>query len=88
MVYVYIAILKKEITNKYGRGLFFLDVSQVMSLCSWARIFRRLFSKRCTYGSKSGTKSLVRQGQIRINFSRAFEGLSYLADKIKKTTYV
>ena len=28
---------------------------------SWAIIFRRLFSKNCTFGSKSGTKSLVRR---------------------------
>ena len=33
------------------------------SYCSWARIFRRLFSKSCTFGSKSGTKSLVRRYQ-------------------------
>ena len=32
---------------------------------SWARIFRRLFSKRCTFGSKSGTKSLVRRYQAK-----------------------
>ena len=37
-------------------------------LCSWAIIFRRLFSKRCTFGSKSGTKFLVRQYQA--NFSK------------------
>ena len=33
--------------------------------CSWARIFRRLFSKRCTFGSKSDTKSLVRRYQAK-----------------------
>ena len=32
---------------------------------SWARIFRRLFSKRCTFWSKSGTKSLVRRYQAK-----------------------
>ena len=34
-------------------------------LFSWTRIFRRLFSKRCTYGSKSRTKSLVRRHQAK-----------------------
>ena len=32
---------------------------------SWARIFEILFSKRCTFGSKSGTKSLVRRYQAK-----------------------
>ena len=33
---------------------------------SWAMIFSKLFSKRCTFGSKSGgTKSLVRRYQAR-----------------------
>ena len=33
--------------------------------CIWATIFRRLFSKRCNFGSKSGTKSLVRRYQAK-----------------------
>ena len=33
--------------------------------CSWAIIFRRLFSKRCTFGSKSETKSLLRWYQAK-----------------------
>ena len=32
--------------------------------CSWARIFRKLFSKRCTFGSLK-TKSLVRRYQAK-----------------------
>ena len=32
---------------------------------SWAIIFRILFSKCCTFGSKSGTKSLVRRYQAK-----------------------
>ena len=32
---------------------------------SWANIFRRLFSKRCTFWSKRGTKSLVRRYQAK-----------------------
>ena len=35
------------------------------NLCNWANIFRRLFSKRCTFGSKGGTKSLVRWYQTK-----------------------
>ena len=31
--------------------------------CSWARIFSKLFSKSGTFGSKNGTKSLVRRYQ-------------------------
>ena len=54
--------------------------------CSWARIFRRLFLKRCTFGSKSGNKSLVSRYQAKFakNCSRAFEGLSYFAYKVLK----
>ena len=33
-------------------------------------IFRRLFSKRCTFGSKSGTKSSVRRYQGQAKFSK------------------
>ena len=33
--------------------------------CSWAIIFRIQFSKWCTFGSKSGTKSLVRRYQAK-----------------------
>ena len=33
--------------------------------CSWAIIFRILFSKRCTFVSKSGTKSLIRRYQAK-----------------------
>ena len=36
-----------------------------MYIYSWARIFGRLFSKRCTFGSESGTKSLVRRYQVK-----------------------
>ena len=36
-------------------------VTYFSSYYSWATIFRKLFSKRCTFGSKSGTKSLVRR---------------------------
>ena len=39
---------------------------------SWAIIFRRLFSKRCTFGSKSGTKSLVRRYQSK--FAKNVQG--------------
>ena len=60
-----------------------LDFDKFMVFGSWARIFRRLFLKRCTFGSKSGTKSLVRRNQAK-NCSRAFEGLSYLAYTILK----
>ena len=36
------------------------------SHCSWARIHWRLFSKRSSFGSKSGTKSLVRRYQAKL----------------------
>ena len=50
---------------------------------SRARIFRILFSKRCTFGSKWGTEFLLRYTRkIRKNCSRVFEGLSYLAYKM------
>ena len=40
----------------------------------------------CTFGSKSGTKSLVRQYQAKFSKTvpAAFEGLPYLANKIQK----
>ena len=34
---------------------------------SWVLIFRILFSKRCTFGSKSSTKSLVRRHQAKFS---------------------
>ena len=37
---------------------------------SWATIFRKLFLKRCTFGSNSGTKSLVRRYQAK--FAKTF----------------
>ena len=37
------------------------------STCSWANIFRRLLSKRCTCGSKSSSKSLVCRYQAKLS---------------------
>ena len=46
---------------------------------SWASIFRRLFSKRCTYGSKSGSKSLARRKQAKFpkNCPTVFANLAW-----------
>ena len=70
----------------YGKNINILSIYYYFCIVqySWARIFRRLFPKRCVFGSKSGTKSFGKSisGQILKNGSRAFEGLSYLAYKI------
>ena len=43
-----------------------LQLEWVPGQSSWARIFWRLFSKRCIFESKSGTKSLVRRYQDKL----------------------
>ena len=55
---------------------------------SWARISSKLFSKRCTYGSKSGTKSLVRRYQAKFaktvpeHWRSVIFGLSFFLNKL------
>ena len=44
--------------------------------CSWARIFSKLFLKRYTFGSKSGTKSLV--GRYEAKFAKTVSEPFYL----------
>ena len=63
---------KQQLDNKpfgprlrMGRGTFHKFELMGRSHSRWARIFRRLFSKSCTFGSKSGTKSLVRRYQAK-----------------------
>ena len=55
------------IFNKVRRYIFCTPLPS--SLDSWVRIFRRLFSKRFTFGSKSGTKSLVRWHQAKFTIN-------------------
>ena len=48
-----------------------LEVPRDGLVYSWARIFSKVFSKRCIFGSISGTKSLVRRYQATKSTSRA-----------------
>ena len=57
-----------DLTTKKRKGednlwLFYIFAKMLVwhSQCSWDTTFKRLFSKRCTFGPKSGTKSLVRR---------------------------
>ena len=50
--------------------ILFSQNRRIINLCcavhiSWARTFRRLFSKRCTFGSKRGIKSSARRNQAK-----------------------
>ena len=78
--FVYVVILFDWNCHLIRFGGYYISLTY-----SWAWIFRRLFSKRCTFGWKSGTKFLVRQYQAKFakNSSRVSEGLSYLTYKIK-----
>ena len=77
---------KKKIQKKSYFKIPCLNVPKY-HYCSWARIFRRLFSKGCTFGSKSGTKDLVRRYQAHHSLIHSFTIHSFTHSLIHSFTH-